>query len=115
LILRVDGLSVSGIERLRAFLFRATNRHVLFNDTQWNLVGDTASDGLLLRVPAWADYPGKFALDSGSPTVGFERVGGFLTGLDSSTRLTLHFSALPMDQPAVVRRVPAAQKRRAQR
>lgn len=101
LVVRVDGLAVSGVERLRTFLFRATNRHVLFRNTGWNLVGDTAQDGLLLRVPRWADYPGKFALDSGSPTVAFERVGGFMTGVDSSTKVTLRFYALPLDAPAI--------------
>jgi hypothetical protein len=101
LIVRVKGLSVSGLEKLRALLFRATSRHVLFEDSNWSLVGDTAEDGLLLRVPRWADYPGKFALDSGSPTVGFEREGGFLTGIDSSTRLTLSFYALPLDAFAI--------------
>lgn len=115
LLVRVEGLEISGVERLRTLLFRAANRHVLFRDTLWNVVGDTASDGLLLRVPRWADYPGKFALDSGSPTVGFERVGGRLTGVDASTELTLSFSALPLDRPAILPRAAADQKRRAQR
>lgn len=114
LLVRVEGLEVSGVERLRALLFRAANRHVLFPNAVWNVVGATAPDGLLLRVPHWADYPGKFALDSKAATVGFERVGGFLTGVDGSTKLTLHFSALPLDAPAIL---PAAkaQKRRVQR
>jgi hypothetical protein len=115
LIVRVRGLSVSGLEKLRSVLFRATNRHVLFEDSSWSLVGDTAADGLLLRVPGWADYPGKFALDSGSLTVGFERGGGFLTGLDSPTRLTLSFYALPLDASAIAPASRAAQKRRVQR
>ncbi|HXR31196.1 MAG TPA: hypothetical protein VN752_08655 [Solirubrobacterales bacterium] len=115
LVVRVEGLEVSGIERLRSLLFRATNRHVLFRDTLWNVVGDTASDRLLLRVPRWADYPGKFALDSGSPTVGFERVPGFLTGVDEDTELTLRFSALPLDASAVWPPQRPAQKRRVQR
>jgi len=114
LIVHVDGLAVSGIERLRTLLFRATNRHVLFRDTAWNVVGDTAADDLLLRVPHWADYPGKFSLDSGSPSVGFERVGGFLTGVDASTKLTLSFAALPLDAPGVLR-ADRSQKRRVQR
>jgi hypothetical protein len=114
LVVRVGGLSVSGLEKLRAVLFRATNRRVLFEDSSWNLVGDTAEDGLLLRVPRWADYPGKFGLDSGSPTVGFERVGGFFTGVGSSTRLTLSFYALPLDASTIAPGSGAAQKRRVQ-
>jgi hypothetical protein len=115
LFVRVDGLSVSGAERLRTLLFRAANRHVIFGPLLWNMVGATAPDGLLLRVSRWADYPGKFALSSGSPTVAFERVGGFLTGVDGSTKVTLHFYALPLDAPAVMPGAVAAQKRRVQR
>jgi hypothetical protein len=114
LIVRVDGLEVSGLERVRAFLFRATNRNVNLNGNIWNMVGETAADGLLLRVPPAADYPGPFALDSGADEVTFLRGPGFLTGVDSSTKLTVSFSALPLGAPAVL---PAAeaQKRRVQR
>ena len=115
LLVRVDGLAVDGVEKLRTLLLHAQNRHVIFGDTVWNVVGDTALDGLLLRVPRWADYPGKFALSSDSPTVGFERIGGFMTGVDASTKLTLHFYALPLDRPAIAPRAAAAQKRRVQR
>lgn len=115
LVVKVDGLQVSGAERLRTFLFRAQNRHVAFSTSTWNIVGDTAVNGLLLRVPGWADYPGKFALSADSPTVAFERVGGILTGVDGSTELTLRFSALPLDAPAILPAVAAAQKRRVQR
>jgi hypothetical protein len=114
LIVRVGGLGVAGVERLRTLLFRGALRQAIFKDSQWNLVGETAGDGLLLRVPRWADYPGRFALDSGSPTVAFERRGGFLTGVDSSTELTLSFSALPLTAPAVARGA-SSQNRRVQR
>ncbi len=113
LIVRVTGLETSGIERLRAFLFRAVNRSAVLDGNAWNVIGATAKDGLLLRVPRWADYPGKFALNGANSTVSFERWGGFLTGVDSSTKLTLSFSALPLDAPAVL--PVAAQKRRVQR
>ncbi len=101
-VARVDGLQVSGIERLRTFLFRAKNRGVLFADASWSIVGNTTPDGLMLLIPPWADYPGKFALSSGSPTIGFERQGGKLTGVDDSTRFTISFSALPVHAPAVL-------------
>jgi hypothetical protein len=115
LLVRVDGLAVSGVEKLRTLLYRAAMRHFIFQSTYGNIVGATAADGLLLRVPRWADYPGKFALDSESPTVGFERFGGFLTGVDDSTELTLSFSALPLRGSAVLPRFAAAQNRRVQR
>lgn len=115
LIVRVDGLAVSGVERLRTLFFRAASRGALLGDHGWNVVGATAGDGLLLRVPSWADYPGYFALDSGASTIGFKRFGGFMTGVDSSTEFTLRFSALPLDAPAVPTLDRRGQKRRAQR
>jgi hypothetical protein len=114
LVVRVDGLAVSGLERVRAFLFRATNRNVILNGNIWNMVGETAADGLLLRVPPGVDYPGPFALDSEVDEVAFLRGPGFLTGVDGSTELTLHFSALPLDAAAILP-VAKAQKRRVQR
>lgn len=115
LVVRVDGLSVSGIERLRTFLFRATNRNVVLNGSIWNMVGETASDGLLMRVPPRADYPGPFSLNPGVDEVTFLKGPGFLTGVNGSTRLTLSFSALPVDRPALLPSAKAAQKRRVQR
>jgi hypothetical protein len=114
LVVRVDGLDVSGIERLRTLLYRGAGRSTGLAGYRWNVMPETASDGFLLRIPSWADYPGKFALNSGTATVSFEREGGFLTGVDDSTKLTLTFSALPVDAPALL---PAAvpQKRRVQR
>lgn len=111
LVARVDGLAVEGAEKLLTMLLHAKNRHVIFRESSWNMVGDTAADGLLLRVPRWADYPGKFALSSDSPTIGFERVGGFMTGVDDSTKITIHFYALPLDAPAIAARKAPAQKR----
>jgi hypothetical protein len=112
LLVRVDGLGVSGLERLRALLFRAARRHVLFDHHTWNVIPGTAGDGLLLRVPRWADYPGPFALESTTTRVGFEAEGASLTF--GPSKLTLRFSALPLDAPALL---PAAiaQKRRVQR
>jgi hypothetical protein len=114
-LVRVDDLAVSGVERLRSLLFRAKNRRVIFGGNAWNIVGDTAGDGLLLQIPHWADYPGRFALDSESPTVAFERMGGLLTGAGNEAKLTLSFSALPLTAPALLPRALALQKRRVQR
>ncbi len=115
LVARVKGLAISGIERLRTLLYRAAGRGVDLDQTAWNLVGATTPDGLLLRVPRWADYPGLFALNGAEHQVAFKREGGFLTGLDSSSEITVSFSALPLDAPAITPRVAAAQKRRVQR
>jgi hypothetical protein len=115
LVVRVSGLSVAGIERLRTLLFRAAGRGVSLDETAWNLVGATTPDGLLLRVPRWADYPGLFALNGANYEVTFKREGGFMTGLDSSSKLTVAFSALPLDAPAILPDQRRAQKRRVQR
>ncbi|MDX6602838.1 MAG: hypothetical protein QOF13_2040 [Solirubrobacterales bacterium] len=112
LLVRVDGLGVSGLERLRAFLFRAARRHAILDRHTWNVIPGTAGDGLLLRIPAWADYPGHYALDSDTTAIGFEAEDASLTFGPSD--LTLHFSALPLDAPAILP-VAGAQKRRVQR
>ncbi len=114
LLVYVDGLGVSGIERLRTLLFRASGRIVVIEGNPWNMVGGTAEDGLLVRVPRWADYPDLYRLGRDIDEIAFSRAPGFLTGVDRSTKLTLHFSALPVDAPATL---PAAeaQKRRVQR
>jgi hypothetical protein len=111
----VDGLADTGAERLRTFLYRAAGRTVGINGMIWNIVGETAADGLLLRAPPEADYPGPFRLGRVSGEISFGRGPGVLTGVDSSTRLTLHFSALPLRAPAIEPRVATAQKRRVQR
>jgi hypothetical protein len=116
LLVSVHGLAIEGLgDRLRTMLLHAQNRHVIFADALWNIVGDTAADGLLLRVPRHLDYPGKFALSAESSTVGFEKIPGFLTGVDDSTTLTLHFYAIPLEAPAIEGRRVEAQKRRVQR
>jgi hypothetical protein len=113
LIVRVDGLSVSRVERLRTFLFRASGRIAVIEGNPWNMVGETAVDGLLIHVPRWADYPGLYRLGRDIDEIAFSRAPGFLTGVDASTTLTFHFSALPLNARAVL--PTAAQKRRVQR
>jgi hypothetical protein len=112
LLVRVDGLGASGLERLRVFLFRGARRHALLDHHSWNVMPGTAGDGLLLRIPAWADYPGHYALDADTRTIGFEVEDASLAF--GRNDLTLHFSALPLDAPALLP-AAAAQKRRVQR
>jgi hypothetical protein len=114
LLVRVEGLGVSGVERLRTLLFRAARRSVVLDGQPWAMVGETAGDGLLLRAPRWADYPGPFRLGKVRDDVVFVREPGFLTGVDASTKFTFRFFALPLDAPAIAPRA-ASQKRREQR
>ena len=98
LLVRVYGLAVHGAERLRALFFRATNRHVTLDTTSWNIVGETAANGLLLRIPPKSDFPGQFSLNSGARRVAFTRVPGF--SVENSTPLRLEFRAMPIDRLA---------------
>lgn len=113
LIVRVRGLEVEGSERLRALLFRAAKRTAVLDGQRWNVIPGTAADGLLLRIPKWADYPGEFALGRDAQTVSFGGEEGTLA-VDTE-RLTLSFSALPLDAPATLPPAETPQKRRVQR
>ena len=104
LLVRVDGLDISGVERLRTMLFRAARRSVTLDGGIWSLVGETAADGLLLRAPRWADYPEPFRLGRVRHELTFLREPGFLTGVDDSTELTLRFYAIPLRGPATLSR-----------
>jgi hypothetical protein len=57
---RVQGVQVSGRERLRAFLYRARERFVAINGITWRFVPGTAADGLLLRMPRKADWSSPY-------------------------------------------------------
>jgi hypothetical protein len=57
---RVEGIQVSGLERLRTLLYRAYERAVVINDRVFRLLPGTATDGLLLRMPTAADWSGAY-------------------------------------------------------
>jgi hypothetical protein len=60
---RVDGVQVSGLERLEALLHRAEARQVSFDGGRpYVFIPAAAENGLILRAPAAIDYPGEFAL-----------------------------------------------------
>jgi hypothetical protein len=88
---------VTGIERLRAALFRATLRHVVFNGNRISrVVPGTAADGLLLRIPTKADFPGPFSLDSGARAIAFVKDAGALSGIGPDDHFRLDFYAMPI-------------------
>jgi hypothetical protein len=67
---RIDGIAVSGLERLRTALYRALPRAITLDGGRvFRLVPGTAADGLVLRVPQRADFPAPFALDQGTNTL----------------------------------------------
>jgi hypothetical protein len=67
---RIDGIAVSGLERLRTALYRALPRTITLDGGRtFRLVPGTAVDGLVLRVPKRADFPAPFSLDQGTNTL----------------------------------------------
>jgi hypothetical protein len=87
---KIHGAGVSGLERLRTFLFRATFRRVRVNDrTLWRLVPGTAADGLIMSIPETADFPGRgFTLSPGVHT---------FSVLGKPGSLTIDFYAMPIE------------------
>ena len=69
-LVRIDGVDVSGGEKLRALLYRALDRQIVFDGGRvYRLVPQTAGNGLVLRVPKRADYPAPFSLDQATRTM----------------------------------------------
>jgi hypothetical protein len=92
---RVHGIQVAGLERLRTALVRAKGRQVRFgeDDQLFTLIEGTAADGLLMRVPPDADFPGAFALAPDSDTVTFLLEGGA-----ADDPLSVDFFAMPISR-----------------
>jgi hypothetical protein len=73
---RIDGIEVKGLEKVRTFVHRALERRIAFDGGRnYRLVPGTAADGIVLRVPARADYPKPFALDQATNTVTVTKSG----------------------------------------
>ena len=87
-IARVHGTGVSGLERLRSFLFRARLRFLEVNgERSFRLVPGTAEEGLVLSVPPALDHPRPFSLSPGAETIEITGAGG---------ELRIDFYALPL-------------------
>ena len=75
-LVRIAGVQVAGLERLRTTLYRARVRQVTFDGPRrQRLIPATAADGLILRVPPAADYPPGFSLDQRSDTIAVRVLG----------------------------------------
>jgi hypothetical protein len=59
---RIAGVQVGGLERLRAFLYKAQERFVMIDGVAHRLVPGTADDGLVLRAPVGVDFNAPFAV-----------------------------------------------------
>jgi hypothetical protein len=74
-------------------LLRPHNRYVDVNGKRHRLVPGTAQDGLLLAVPAGADYPGPFALIGRTSSLAFYKGEG---KQPSGRSLRITFKAMPI-------------------
>ena len=78
-LVRIHGAEVAGLERIRAFLFRARPRLATVNGlTTYRLVPGTADDGLILTVPPRLDFEGPFALSARARTLELTGASGDL-------------------------------------
>ena len=75
-IVRIEGVGVSGLEKLRTLLYRALPRAVAFDGGRvFRLVPGTAANGIVLRVPRGADHPEPFQLDQATNTITVTKAG----------------------------------------
>jgi hypothetical protein len=101
---RVSGLNPTGVERLRALLYKPTFRWLTI-DGKWTyrLVSATAGDGLLLSTPPSRDFSAprfesalwswKLAPRPNASTVSFEKNSGIAS---PRNRLQIEFYAMPV-------------------
>jgi hypothetical protein len=62
--MELDGVAVSGIERISTFAYRARDRTLTFAGSgPYRLVPGTAEDGLLVHVPPAIDFRAPFSLE----------------------------------------------------
>jgi hypothetical protein len=91
---KVSGLAPAGIERLRALLYRAAVRYVVFDRrVEYRIVAANAGDGLLISAPRAVDFPGRWALAPNARTVGFDKEATFASPADP---LHIDFYAIPV-------------------
>ena len=76
---RVDGVEVSGLERLLAFLAHPRTRHAIVDgDRSYRLIAATATDGLMLRSSPGIGGRGAFAQIPQARTLAVTGAGGKL-------------------------------------
>jgi hypothetical protein len=102
MVASVDGLQVAGWERLETLFTRAAPRYVTINETAYRVPPGTADDGLVIAVPADADYPAPFNLNLDPHTLK-ATVEGHSTGA-----ITVTLSAIPIGPLPPVSSEPAA-------
>jgi hypothetical protein len=101
---RIGGVAVGGLERLRALLYKPVERVVLLDGESHRLVEGTATDGLLLRAPAGVDFTAPFNLAPNSSTIAVGKAG---QGAGDGQPITFSFFAQSVNAgPRPVRATP---------
>lgn len=85
----VEGVAVSGLERLRTLAYKAHERFVLLGGQRQRLVPDAATGPLMVRSDG-VDLPGAFAMVPQAATIGFDKGGG----KDDGDELEVTFSEI---------------------
>jgi hypothetical protein len=93
----VDGVGVSGLERIQALAWRPEHRYLTVDGTATvRLVPATAGDGLVVSVPAAADFPAPIRVGLDAHRIAFAK------GEDprqSGGDITVRFRAVPIAGP----------------
>ncbi len=92
-VVRVDGVNSGLAARLRAILWRSPSWYVTLNGMRYRLVPGTASQGLLLSVPAASQGSPRFAFGPAVKTIAIANESG------RGGELTYTFLAVPMPTP----------------
>jgi hypothetical protein len=90
---RIGGVQVGGLERLRAFLYKARERFILIGGVAHRLVPGTAGDGLVLRAPAGADFSPPFSVAPNVASIAVKLEGSQPSGQP----ITYSFYAVPVE------------------
>jgi hypothetical protein len=100
---KIHGFKPSGLERLRTFLYRATNRYEIFDDAyKYRVVPGTMEDGAILRVPPRLNFERPFPVTPNARRISFLTDPG--TGV-SSPRYEVEFFSMPVRPPRLTSRV----------
>jgi hypothetical protein len=96
---RVSGLKPSGLERLRTFLYRATNRVEVFDGKySYRAVPGTMEDGVILRVPPRLNFQPPFPVTPNASAIAFGTNSG--TGV-SDPHYEIEYFAMSVRAPLV--------------
>jgi len=74
-IAKVDGIGVTGLERLRNLIYKAHDRAVFLDGLGHKLTPETAADGLPLRAARGYDLPKPLTFVPEPRTIRFTRAG----------------------------------------